>query len=155
MRCKPSALGGTGLAAVAGALILAASPAAFAQMYGSPATANPPSQQMQMQMQKATAPAEKGVTKPLSRVSDPSTTLASATVSDSSGQSVGQVQSVKTSGGKATSVAVSLSAAGATAGAPKVVSIKADDLTYDPSSNSLKASLTTQEINQLPSIQSP
>ncbi|HKD22909.1 MAG TPA: hypothetical protein VKB71_12920 [Rhizomicrobium sp.] len=156
MRCKPSALGGTGLAAVAGALILAASPAAFAQMYGSPATANPPSQQMQMQMQKATAPAEKGATKPLSRVSDPSTTLASATVSDSSGQSVGQVQSVKTSAsGKATSVAVSLSAAGATAGAPKVVSIKADDLTYDPSSNSLKASLTTQEINQLPSIQSP
>jgi hypothetical protein len=66
------------------------------------------------------------------------------------------VQSVKTSAsGKATSVAVSLSAAAGTAGAPKVVSIKADDLTYDPSSNSLKASLTTQEINQLPAIQSP
>ena len=88
-------------------------------------------------------------TQPASQVSSPETTLASATVQDSNGQSIGQVKSVKTSsGGKASSVAVSLSSAG------KVVSIKASKLRYDPSGNVLKASLSSTEINALPATQS-
>jgi hypothetical protein len=147
MRRKPYAFG-AGLAALVGAFLLVAPQATFAQMYSHPATASPPSSMMD----SATRLNNTGA-KPLSRVKDPSTTLASASVSDSSGQSVGQVQSVKTSAsGTATSVAVSLNPSG---GAPKVVSINADDLTYDASSNKLKASLTTQEITQLPAIQSP
>lgn len=150
MRCKPSALGGTALAAIAGALILAASPAALAQMYSQPATATPPSQMMD----RATSPQNIGA-RPLSRVRNPSTTLASATVSDANGNSVGQVQSVQTSeSGRAKSVAVSLSSA--TPGSPgKVVSLEANQLTYDPINNNLKTSLTMDQINQLPAIQTP
>jgi hypothetical protein len=91
-------------------------------------------------------------TQPATQVTSPETTLASATVQDSSGQSVGQVRSVKTSGGKASSIAVSLSGAG---GAGKVVSIKASKLRYDPSGNTLQASLSSTEINALPATQNP
>lgn len=149
MHCKPSALGGIGLAALAGVFMLTGSQATFAQMYSRPATTATPSSPMMEHTMKP----ESATARPLSRVKDPSTTLASATVNDSSGQSVGQVQSVKTSAsGKAQSVAVSLSSS-TTPG--KIVTLQADQLTYDPTNNQLKASLTMDQINQLPAIQTP
>ena len=150
MRCKPSMLGGIGLAAIAGAFILAAPQSTVAQMYSRPATTATPSSPMMEHPMKS----ESATARPLSRVKDPSTTLASATVNDSNGQSIGQVQSVKTSSsGKAQSVAVSLTSSATTPG--KIVTLQADQLTYDPSSNQLKASLTMDQINQLPAIQTP
>ncbi len=141
------------MAAIAGALILAASPATA--QYTQSAPAAQPAQTTQAPMSSPQTPMSSPMTEqststqPASQVSSPETTLASATVQDSNGQSIGQVKSVKTSsGGKASSVAVSLSSAG------KVVSIKASKLRYDPSGNVLKASLSSTEINALPATQS-
>jgi hypothetical protein len=152
MRSKLTASG----AAVAGVLILAASPA-FAQ----DTRMGPAAQQGQvpeaLQTQQMSSPqssmSNPASTQPASDVASPKTTLASATVQDSSGQSVGQVQSVKTTAsGKTSSVAVSLTSA---SGAAKVVSIRASKLRFDPSGNTLKASLTSSEINALPATESP
>jgi hypothetical protein len=176
MRCRPSVLGRTSLAAVAGALILAASPAAFAQASPSqtspnqtaPDQANPNSQanpdqaapaqttnpsSPMMDEQNGQVPAEKVSTKPATRVADPKTTLASATVSDKDGQTIGQVQSVGISrSGHATRIAVSLNAS---ANPGKVVALRASELTYDANNNNLQSSLTMREIERQPSIQTP
>jgi len=90
---------------------------------------------------------------PVSQVKDPSATLASANVEDSSGETVGQVKSVSTTAdGKASAVNVSLTGSN---GAGKVVSIDASNLRYDSDSKRLKSSLTQSQIDSLPVTQSP
>jgi hypothetical protein len=150
------------VAAFTGTLFLAGSPA-FAQngaMQTAPMQSAQPApdpmaapQQSTATPQSTTATAPGSTaTQPATEVSSPKTALASATVQDSSGQPVGQVQSVKTtSGGKASTVAVSVTPT--TGGAAKIVSIKASRLRYDPSGNILKASLSSSEINALPATQ--
>lgn len=138
-----------GRAAVAGAFVLAAS-SAFAQMgtpqQTAPAGSMPGAASDAMQHQSTAG-------QPVDSLPNASTALASATVQDSTGQPIGQVKSVKTStGGTADSVAVSLTN-GDNSG--KVVNIKADKLMFDPNSNVVKSTLTIQEIDQLPTQQSP
>jgi hypothetical protein len=88
---------------------------------------------------------------PANQVNSPEAKFASAPVQDLSGQTIGQVKSVTTtSGGKASSVAVSLSSG---SGSGKVVSIKASKLRYE--GNALKTSLTSSQIDALPATQSP
>ena len=90
---------------------------------------------------------------PVDSLPNASSALASATVQDSTGQPIGQVKSVKTSSaGTADAVTVSLTS-GDNSG--KMVSIKADKLMFDPGSNVVKSTLTIQEIDQLPTQQSP
>jgi hypothetical protein len=157
MRSKLTAPGAA-VAAVTGALILAASPASAQYTQSAPAaqpaqTTQTPMSSPQTQAPMSSPTMQQGTsTQAATDVSSPKTTLASATVQDSSGQSVGQVQSVKTtSGGKTSSVAVSLSS-GTSSG--KIVSIRASKLRYDPSGNVLKASLSSSEISALPATQS-
>ncbi len=147
-----------GRAAVAGAFVLAAS-SAFAQMGGAPQQTAPSGgmQQQPAGSMPGAAPDtmqnQSAAGQPVDSMPNASTALASATVQDATGQPVGQVKSVKTSsGGTADSVAVSLTS-GDNSG--KVVNIKADKLTFDPSSNVVKSTLTIQEIDQLPTQQSP
>ncbi len=84
---------------------------------------------------------------PLSQVQNPATTLASAQVQDSSGQTVGQVQNVQTtSSGTVSKINVTLSS-GSHAG--KTVIIPARDLRFDQGGNILKARLTQSEIEKL------
>ena len=140
---------GTTWVVVAGALIVAGS--AAAQMrggggYSSMSNTAPttPSTTYNMSSREA---------QPISDVKDPTTTLASARVQDSSGQTIGHVQKVSTTAdGKASIVYVSLATSG---GAGKVVSFDANGLRYDSDSKTLKASLTQSEINALPVTQSP
>ena len=157
MRCKSILLGG---AALATALALAIpATAQSSQNTGGYGSMQNLQQQTPMQSTQPmgtqpttsnTMGSQAAGIQPLSQVSDPSTTLASATVQDSSGQSVGQVQSVKTTtAGKASSVAVTLTSSN------KTVSIRASRLRYDPSSKTLKASLTSSQISSLPATQSP
>ena len=143
MRFNSKALGGTALAAIAGAFLL-----------GAPAMAQSTNSYSNTQSSTTNGmSSQTGSMQPLTQVSNPKTTLASATVQDSAGQSVGQVQSVKTtSSGKASSVKVSLTTS---KGAGKTVSIKASDLSYDPSSNMLKSTLTSTQIDSMPATQSP
>lgn len=158
MRRKSMMLGG--LATIASVLVLAGSPT-LAQMnrggMQGPTTdqtmQGPNSGSMQGPAQE-TAPGQNMQSgQPLNTVSNPSSALASAMVQDATGQPVGQVKTVHTSSaGTARSVAVSLTS-GDNSG--KVVTIKADKLMFDPSSNVLKSSLTLQEIDQLPTTQSP
>lgn len=90
---------------------------------------------------------------PLSKVKDAKTTLASASVQDSTGQQIGQVTTVHTTKkGTPTTVDVTLQSAGS--GQAKTVAIKASKLHYDQSSNTLKADLTSSEVQQLPTATS-
>lgn len=90
---------------------------------------------------------------PLSKVKDAKTTLASATVQDSSGQQIGQVANVHTTKhGTATTIDVTLQSSGGTQ--PKTVAIKASKLRYDESSKTLKSDLTSSELQSLPSATS-
>jgi|SRR5215469_7778364 len=89
----------------------------------------------------------------LSKVKDAKTTLASASVQDSSGQPIGQVSAVHTSKkGTPTTIDVTLQSAGG--GQAKTVAIKADKLKFDQSSNTLKSDLTSSEIQSLPTATS-
>jgi len=140
------------LAAVAGALI--ATGPAMAQRggggggYGSMQSTAPTTSQSMSNMSTSSR-----VNQPISQVKDPATTLVSANVQDSSGQTIGQVKSVSTTpDGKANAVNVSLTSANGTA---KVVSIGANNLIYDTDSKTLKSSLTQSQINSLPVTQSP
>lgn len=154
MRSRSIALRGPALAVIGGALI-AAGPAAaqrgqagggynsgYSSMQNTAPTTSPKmyntsSRESQM----------------IGQVKDPATTLASAIVEDSSGDTVGQVKSVNTTAdGKASAVNVSLSAAN---GPGRVVSIGANSLMYDSDSKRLKASLTQSQIESLPPTQSP
>jgi hypothetical protein len=145
------ALGGAAAAVLSGALILAATPAfappeSRAGGYGSMQTPQPTTS-------TPMTPTQSSVTQPLSQISDPATKLASASVKDSNGQSVGQVRSVKTMpSGRASSIDVSLMGS---SGAGKVVSIDANNLSYDPGRNAVQATLTSAQINLLPATQNP
>ena len=145
-------LGGAGLAAIATALVLTASPVLAQSGMRQPATASPEQNAPQGQyggMQGSQTPT---AAEPLSTLSNPSSSLATATVQDSTGKSIGQVKSVQTSAaGTAKSVTVSLTTGDNTG---KVVNIKADNLMFDANSNTVKSSLTLQEIDQLPTSQS-
>jgi hypothetical protein len=176
-------VGGTALAVLAAGLLMSATPS-LAQYQGSqpaagaPATAQPGSAQPgasqpgtaqpsgtmdQTNPGSATMPAQPSSSnsstisasagEPLSKVKDAKTTLASASVQDSSGQPIGQVANVHTTKkGTATKIDVTLqSAAG---GQAKTVSIKASQLHYDSSSNTLKADLTSSDVQALPAASS-
>ncbi len=87
---------------------------------------------------------------PLSQVKDAKTTLASASVKDSSGQPIGQVASIHTTKhGTPTTIDVTLQSTGG--GQAKTVAIKASKLKYDQSSNTLQTDLTSSEVQSLPS----
>jgi hypothetical protein len=89
----------------------------------------------------------------LSAVSNAKQTLASASVKDSSGQTLGQVQKVKTSAsGTPTAIDVSLTSAPT----PKVVQLKASQLRYDRSNNMLMTvGLSASEVQSMPAISNP
>jgi hypothetical protein len=146
-------IAGAGLAVTA-ALLLGAP--AYAQGYGSSMQNHNATPQatptQQMPTTTGTMGSQTTATQPVTEVSDPASKLASASVRDSTGQSVGQVQSVQTANGRARSVKVSLTT---TAGGSKVVSIRASKLRYDPNGNSLVTTLTSSQINSLPAAQNP
>lgn len=89
----------------------------------------------------------------LSSVSNPKTTLASASVKDPSGQTLGQVQEVKTSAsGTPTAIEVNLTSAPTA----KTVQLKASQLRYDRSSNMLMTvGLTATEVDSMPAVSNP
>lgn len=145
------ALRATALAAVVAAVI-AAGPAAAQRGggggYNTMQSAPPTSSQTMSNVSNGSR-----VTQPISQVKDPATTLASANVEDSNGDTVGQVKSVSTTpDGKASAVNVSLTSPNGTA---RIVSIGANSLMYDSDSKRLKSSLTQSQINSLPATQSP
>ena len=85
----------------------------------------------------------------LSKLGDPQRELAAASVRDSSGQRVGQVQAVQTNTkGSARSVQIALNTA---TGAGKLVTVPARDLFYDSASNALVADLSQSQIEGMPS----
>jgi len=146
--------GGTAIAAIAGAMILAAAPgiAAPAETAQSsqmkPADATIPAKDM------PGSPAAAAKAEPATAVTDPQKTLASAKVQDSSGNSIGTVSDVKTSSsGMAKAITVSLPASHGKKS--KAVEINATELRYMPENHLLKAQLTSQQINSLPAVQSP
>lgn len=95
-------------------------------------------------------PAKPLKTQALKDVSNPSDTLGSASVEDSKGSSVGQVQTVNTTkNGQVASVDVLLKTPGAN---NKVVSLKPSQLRYVPSGNLLRATMTVAKIDTLPAI---
>lgn len=89
----------------------------------------------------------------LSSVSNAKQKLASASVKDSSGQTLGQVQKVKTSAaGTPTEIEVSLTSAPT----PKTVQIPASELRYDQSSNMLMTvGLSATEVDSMPAVSNP
>lgn len=169
MKLKSSVLGGT--AALAGLLMLGAgalaqdqsgssaapssqaTPAQGAQPYGSsgqdqmssPSQTGAPSDNA-----NANAPMSASM-EPATRVKDAKTTLASASVQDSSGQPVGQVVDVHTTRhGTPTTIDISLQANASGSGQAKTIAIKASKLQYDQSSNTLKADLTASDLQSMP-----
>ncbi|HEX3808874.1 MAG TPA: hypothetical protein VHW02_04155 [Rhizomicrobium sp.] len=148
-------------AAVA-AMMLAATPS-FAQQHPgqepSTTTTAQPAMNDQMQNQNSTAApttqnsmsssqsSMSGSTIALSKVQDPKNTLAQATVQDSTGTQVGQVQSVETSSsGTPLKVDITLQT---TAGANKTVAIPASKLRYDESARVIRARLSQSEIEAM------
>ena len=89
----------------------------------------------------------------LSSVSNAKQTLASASVKDSSGQTLGQVEKVKTTAsGTPTAVEVNLTSAPT----PKTVQLKASQLRYDQSSNMLMTvGLSASEVQSMPAMSNP
>jgi len=84
----------------------------------------------------------------LSKLGDPQQELAAASVRDSSGQRVGQVEAVQTNAkGSARSVEIALNAA---TGAGKLVTVPARDLFYDSASNAVVADLSQSQIEGMP-----
>jgi hypothetical protein len=174
MKSKNRMLSGAALSAFAGTMLFAAT--AFAQSAPSevgpagvrsqPSTAEPGSEmqpygatqqnapaassQQQTSAPQSTSPtmthASNGA--PLSTVKDAKTTLASASVQDSTGQPIGQVTNVHTTKrGTPTTIDVMLQTG---SGQAKTVAIKASKLQYDQSSNTLKTDLTSTEVQALP-----
>jgi hypothetical protein len=119
------------------------------QPYGAnqPATNNPSSQQQTGSPPSAAMSANAG--EPLTKVKDAKTTLASASVQDSSGQQIGQVATVHTTKrGTPTKIDVTLQTS---SGQSKTVAIEASKFHYDQSSNTLKTDLTASEVQSMPS----
>lgn len=146
MRYKSFAFREAVLGAVAGA-ILAITPAMAQSNYDQPTTTNTNNtgemgNMSNMNSHEAEQPAD--------QVNDPSSALATDTVQDSGGQTIGTVRSVSMGpNGKASRINVSLTRSGRT------VSIRAHQLRFDPASNTLKSSLTHSQITSMPATQSP
>ncbi|MGN6514328.1 MAG: hypothetical protein ACTHLR_00625 [Rhizomicrobium sp.] len=89
----------------------------------------------------------------LSSISNAKQKLASASVKDSSGQTLGQVQKVKTTAsGAPTAIEVNLTSAPS----PKIVQIPASQLRYDQSSNMLMTvGLSATEVDSMPAVSNP
>lgn len=86
----------------------------------------------------------------LSRINEPERELGAASVRDSSGETVGQVQAVQTSTkGKASSVRIALNTAKGVA-TGKRVTVAAQDLRYDSASNAVVADLSQSQIEGMP-----
>ena len=137
MRYKPFAFRGAALAAVAGAVV-AVTPAMAQNNYNQPTTTNTDnmSNTGNMSSQQGTQSAD--------QVSNPST-LASDSVQDSNGQTIGTVRSISAGpDGRASRINVSLTRSGRT------VSIRARELRFDPASNTLKSTLTQSQIIAMP-----
>ena len=183
MRSRNSLLGGAALAALAGTFLFTASAfaqyqsgtnsAPSASPPAAPSTTQPGSTSgqtanptattgtsgQQMSSPSSTSTTSSSATmsasagESVTKVKDAKTTLASASVQDSSGQQVGQVAVVHTSKrGTPTTLDVTLQSNGG--GQAKTVAIKASKLKFDQSSNTLKADLTSSEIQALPTATS-
>ena len=141
MQYKPVALRGAALAVITGAVV-AVSPALAQNNYAQPTGTNTDNMGNAANMASG---------QPADQVNDPSSTLATDSVQDSSGQSVGTVRSVNMGPqGRASRINVSLTRSGRT------VSIRAHELRFDPASNTLKSTLTLSQISALPpATQSP
>ena len=104
--------------------------------------------------EKAAGAAEKLTTKdinaaiPLDTITNPTSTLAAATVDNRAGQTIGRVKSVVTgASGAATAVQVDT-------GGNHVVSLDAKNLTYIPDRHILLTRLTKAEVERLPAAKS-
>jgi hypothetical protein len=133
-----------------------AEPGSEAQPYGATQQGSPDAHQQMNATQPMNSPqsassptmtnASNG--EPLSKVKNAKTILASASVQDSTGNPIGQVTSVHTTKrGTPTTIDVMLQTS---SGQAKTVAIKASRLEYDQSSNTLKADLTSSEVQALP-----
>ncbi|HWE06684.1 MAG TPA: hypothetical protein VG274_08250 [Rhizomicrobium sp.] len=174
MKRKPQFIG-TGLAALAGLLTMAATPT-LAQYQNQPSNpqsqtapnsgqatpgnpgapavqASPSYQNSTGSMQNPGKTTSAASTESLSRVSHAKTTLASAQVQDSSGQQVGQVSNVHTTRkGHATKVDITLSSSNG--GQPKTISVSASKLKYDKNSNTLITDMTANDLQAMPAATS-
>jgi hypothetical protein len=181
MKRKPQFIG-TGLAALAGLLTMAATPT-LAQYQNQPSNpqsqtapnsgqatpgnpgapavqASPSYQNSTGSMQNSTGSMQNSGkmtsaanAESLSRVSHAKTTLASAQVQDSSGQQVGQVSNVHTTRkGHATKVDITLSSSNG--GQPKTISVSASKLKYDKNSNTLITDMTANDLQAMPAATS-
>ena len=148
MRYKPSALHGIALASMVGAA-LAIAPAMAQNDNNQTTTTNPGNPNATGNMNNMGP--QQG-TQSADEVTNPTSTLAGDNVQDSTGQTIGTVRSVTTgSNGRASRVSISL-----TRGAGGTVWIRANRLHFDPASNTLRSSLTLQQISSMPSsTQSP
>ncbi|MBI1212212.1 MAG: hypothetical protein GC190_12170 [Alphaproteobacteria bacterium] len=82
-------------------------------------------------------------------VADPQTTLASASVENQQGESLGQIKSI-TVGGDGKAQAVNIEVASVTGMANKTVAVDASKFTYLPDQNVLVASLAKSDLDSMP-----
>jgi len=151
MMLKTGAMGGAAAAVLAGTLMSGGSALAQSSGAGQMGQSAPPQSQMNSPMSTSASRIKSG--EPLSQVQNAKQTLSSATLQDSSGQQVGTVSNVATNAsGKPTAVDVSITTS---VGQPKTVTIKATQLKYDASSNTLMTPMTADEISQLPAASAP
>jgi hypothetical protein len=128
--------------ALVGAPALAQTPSYTPQ---TPNAQTSPTTPMTPGAQKAPMANQSASATPVTSLSDAKSKLASATVKDSQGTSIGQVKSVETgSGGMVQSVRVALSKG------KRTVAIPASSLSFDSTSGTVQASMTQSEINALP-----
>ncbi|HLY05946.1 MAG TPA: hypothetical protein VKR31_09385 [Rhizomicrobium sp.] len=151
MRYKSFALGGAALAVVTG-VVLTGAPAMAQSNYGQTTTTNPAytgyASPANAAYTNPANPDNAGLQpgeQPADQVGNPSSTLATDSVQDASGQQVGTVRSVRMgANGRASRINISLTRSGRT------VSIRARELRFDPASNTLKSTLTLSQISSLP-----
>jgi hypothetical protein len=84
-----------------------------------------------------------------SDVSNPQTTLASASVENEQGESLGQIKSI-TVGSDGKAQAVNIEVASVSSGANKTVAVDASKFTYLPDHNVLVASLAKSDLDSMP-----
>lgn len=98
----------------------------------------------------ATPGAEAIAAAPVDTVASPQIALASATVADKSGATIGQVENVSVdSEGKVDKLDIKLTATS------KIVQLPAEKATFDSSNNKVVAQLTQSEIKKLPAAATP
>jgi hypothetical protein len=155
MKRKCESLVQCSLAALAAGTILAVTPA-LAQSQPQGQSQYPPTQTYQNNsgsMQTHMTGTQGAATESLSNVQNAKTTLASATVKDSSGQQIGQVRNVHTgSSGKPTKIDIMLTPSNGSQG--KTVSVRATELKYDQNSNSLITNLSASALQSMPAATS-